>query len=64
MAQQLSLFEENHREQLQTWMGWPRVSYKTLFKGSEQNHTPAAFHAACDNKGPTVVIVRTGNGIL
>lgn len=63
-----SLLEQYHKAQLQNWINNNvnnnDISFKTIFRGSEQQHTPAAFHASCDNKGPTVVIIRTSRGLF
>jgi hypothetical protein len=56
--------EPQHKSQLQAWMNWNEVTFRPLFRGSEHGHTPQAFHKACDNKGPTVVLVRLGTGAL
>jgi hypothetical protein len=38
------------------------IKWNRLFRGSEHEFSAAAFHRLCDNKGPTVVIVKSGNG--
>jgi hypothetical protein len=38
------------------------IKWNRLYRGSEHKFSAAAFHRLCDNKGPTVVIVKSGNG--
>jgi hypothetical protein len=38
------------------------VKWTRLYRGSENEFSAAAFHRFCDNKGPTVVLVRAKNG--
>lgn len=33
-----------------------------LYRGSRDGMTPAAFHAACDRKGPTLTLIRADSG--
>ncbi|MDR3742333.1 MAG: TLD domain-containing protein, partial [Terracidiphilus sp.] len=43
--------------------GWlPRRAYMLLYRGSRDGMTPAAFHRLCDDKGPTLVLVRCSDG--
>ena len=35
-----------------------------LFRASDDGKTPADFHRCCDNKGPTVVLIKHGELIL
>jgi len=57
-------FEPHHKKQLEAWMNWNEITCRVLFRGSEQGHTPQAFHTACDNKGPTIVLIKLGKGTL
>ncbi|POG80900.1 hypothetical protein GLOIN_2v1511534, partial [Rhizophagus irregularis DAOM 181602=DAOM 197198] len=36
-------------------------NFNLLYRASRDGNTPAAFHAKCDNKGPTIVIVKISN---
>jgi hypothetical protein len=38
------------------------IKWNRLFRGSEHEFSVAAFHRLCDNKGPTVVLIRAKNG--
>lgn len=35
---------------------------KLLFRASEHGQTPKDFHDRCDNKGPTVTIIKNDKG--
>src|SRR5438309_5894336 len=35
--------------------------YKLLLRGSRDGFTPSDFHRLCDNKGPTVTIIKVKN---
>src|SRR5207244_7921932 len=36
-------------------------SFNLLYRASRDGNTPAAFHAKCDNKGATIVVVKIKN---
>ena len=38
--------------------------WKLCFRASEDWYSARAFHAACDNKGPTVTLVRVGDNVF
>lgn len=38
--------------------------FELLYRGSENNYNWSEFHAKCDNKGPTLVIVKSVNGFI
>jgi hypothetical protein len=38
------------------------IKWNRLYRGSEHEFSVSAFHRLCDNQGPTVVLVRAGNG--
>jgi hypothetical protein len=39
-----------------------KIKWDRLYRGSEHGFTAATFHRICDNKGPTVVLIRAENG--
>jgi len=41
---------------------WSNRKFKPLFRGSKDGHNASAFHKACDNKGPTVTVIRSKAG--
>ena len=38
--------------------------WQLCFRASENSYSASAFHAACDNKGPTVTLVRVGENVF
>ena len=57
------LTNEEHRSKLNGWL--PQYDkWHLLFRASRDGFTTQAFHTKCDNKGPTVTIVKSGNNIF
>ena len=40
----------------------PSSKLELLYRGSAHGWRPIEFHSKCDNKGPTLSIIRTNNG--
>ena len=40
------------------------TKWKLCFRASENSYSASAFHAACDNKGPTVTLVQVGDNVF
>jgi hypothetical protein len=38
------------------------IKWNRLYRGSKHEFSAAAFHRLCDNKGPTVVLIKARNG--
>ena len=47
-------------------MSWlpPNTTCSLLFRASTDGNTPADFHRCCDNKGPTLVLIKSGEYIF
>ena len=68
--QKISVFEdsliiekESHKTALISWM--PSDStYTLLYRASADGSTPKDFHRCCDNKGPTLVLIKSGEYIF
>ena len=58
------LTNENHRSVLKDWLPSQDGKWGLLFRASRDGFAAAAFHFKCDNKGPTVTIVKSGNNIF
>ena len=52
------LTNDAHRSELKSWL--PRGKWRA----SRDGFAAATFHSKCDNKGPTVTIVKSGNNIF
>ena len=62
-AQKLKLTGEQFKI-LKSWLPPSTKSQVVLYQMSVHGNSPAAFHSACDNKGPTVTIYITNNGYI
>ena len=58
------LMNKEHRSTLKAWLPPQDGKWKLLFRASQDGFTAQAFHGRCDNKGPTVTIVKSGNNIF
>ena len=57
------LTNEEHRNKLIGWL--PQYDkWHLLFRASRDGFSALTFHDMCDNKGPTVAIVKSGNNIF
>jgi len=58
-----TLLKSYHREKLSQWIGcWPQLTL--LWKNSVHAGGNINFHAQCDNKGPTITVVRMADRIF
>ena len=58
------LTNEEHRRVLKYWLSPHEGKWRLLFRGSRDGFAAAIFHSKCDNQGPTVTIVKSGNNIF
>ena len=58
------LTDENHRSVLKGWLPSQGGKWRLLFRASRDGFAAATFHSKCDNKGPTVTIVKSGNNVF
>ena len=42
----------------------PGKQWQLCFRASENSYSASTFHAACDNKGTTVTLVRVGDNVF
>ena len=54
---------ESHQSALQSWLP-PNATCSLLYRASTDGSTPADFHRCCDNKGPTLVLIKSGEYIF
>ena len=57
------LTNEEHRRVLKTWLPI-KSEWRLLFRASRDGFAALAFHSKCDNKGPTVTVVKSGGNIF
>ena len=59
------LTSEEHRSALKSWLASQEGKiWRLLFRASRDGFAAATFHSKCDNKGPTLTIVKSGNNIF
>ena len=65
LAESVILTNEEHRRVLKGWLpeGLGGKWY-LLFRASRDDFRASTFHSKCDNKGPTVTIVKSGRNIF
>ena len=58
----LIINDENHLSALMSWLP-PNATCSLLYRGSTDGKTAADFHRCCDSKGPTLVVIKSGEYI-
>ena len=46
---------------LQEWLNYS-FDWKLIYRASEHGYTASSFHECCDNKGPTLIIIKSSGG--
>ena len=63
-----AILSSAQRETLVDWLKHTRESlsddYVLLYRASRDGWTASNFHSRCDNKGPTVTVIKSGNYIF
>ena len=55
----------DYRKILKGWLPEAMVGeWRLLFRASRDGFAASAFHSKCDNKGPTVTVVKSGANIF
>ena len=49
-------------DKLREWCG--DYKWKLLYRASEHGYTAESFHECCDDKGPTLIIIKSTNGCI
>ncbi len=55
------LENSDYDDQLREWLG-SDYDMKLLYRTSEHEYTASSFHNYCDDKGPTLVIIKSSGG--
>ena len=62
------ILSSDQGETLMNWLkntpGFNDVSVKLLYRASRHGWASSNFHSCCDNKGPTVTVIKSGNDIF
>ena len=65
-----SVILNDHQDYLQTLANYlapvqvPGKTWRRCYRGSEQSFSATSFHSNCDNKGPTVTLVRVNENVF
>ena len=54
------LVNQQYDNKLQEWIG--DYKWKLLYRASEHGYTVSSFHECCDNKGPTLIVIKNDGG--
>ena len=55
------LINKRYDDKLREWLG-SNYKWRLLYRASEHEYTAQSFHECCDNKGPTLVIIKSSGG--
>ena len=56
---------EEHPRVLKSWLPEAmKGQWRLLFRASRDGFAASAFHSTCDNKGPTITVVKSGGNIF
>ncbi|CAH3165577.1 unnamed protein product [Porites evermanni] len=59
------LTNEEHRRVMKSWLPEAmKGEWRLLFRASRDGFAASAFHSKCDNKGPTITVVKSGGNIF
>ena len=54
------LMSEQYDDELREWIG--DYKWKLLYRASEHDYTYNSFHEYCDDKGPTLIVIKSSGG--
>ena len=63
LGSSLIVKNETHHSALQSWLP-PNATCSLLYRASTDGNTPADFHRCCDSKGPTLMLIKSGEYIF
>ena len=55
------IVNEQYDAKLQEWLG-NNCKWKLIYRSSEHDYTARSFHEYCDNKRPTLIIIKSSEG--
>ena len=56
------LVNEQYDSKLRKWVG--NYQWKMIYRSSEHNYTGKSFHEYCDDKGPTLIVIKSSGGCI
>lgn len=62
------ILSSSQGQTLMSWLkntsGFPKTNEQLLYRASRNGWATSNFHSCCDNKGPTVIVIKSGNYIF
>ena len=55
------IVNQQYDSKLREWLG-NEYKWKLLYRASEHEYTAESFHKYCDNKGPTLIVIKSSEG--
>ncbi len=55
------LMSEQYDDELREWLG-NDYKWKLLYRASEHGYSAKSFHECCDDKGPTLIVIKSSGG--
>ena len=55
------LVNQQYDSKLREWLG-NDYKWKLIYRSSEHGYTGESFHEYCDNKGPTLIVLKSSGG--
>ena len=55
------LVNQQYDTKLREWLG-SYYKWRLLYRASEHGYTAESFHDYCDNKGPTLIVIKSSGG--
>ncbi len=56
-----SLIDKKYDKHFRKWLG-NSTDWKLIYRASEHGYTAYSFHQYCDNKGPTLIVIKSSGG--
>ena len=58
-----TILDRSHIKMLKKWLGLKGgIKCRRLYQAGKHGFTPAEFHRRCDNRGPTITLIKTTTG--
>ena len=55
------IVNQQYDSKLREWLG-NEYQWKLIYRASEHEYTAESFHKYCDNKGPTLIVIKSSEG--
>jgi len=62
MSKESKLLDRKYKKELSRLFDNKKIKLKLLFRASRDGYNATAFHSACDNKGATLTVIKSGSG--